>query len=65
MTRRAVLAKLKAISERPPTPEEQCLTAHNNNRKTGNAAHRLAVALQSRNTGRGLRPAPGLLLPPY
>ena len=65
MTRRAVLAQLKTISERPPTREEQWLTTHNNNRKTIDTAHRLAVALQSRNTGRGLRPAPGLLLPPY
>ncbi len=64
MTRRAVLAQLKTISERPPTREEQCLTTHNN-RKTMDTAQRLAVALQRRNTERGLRPAPGLFLPPY
>jgi hypothetical protein len=65
MTRQAVLAELNHIAQRPPTREERCLNIHNANRKAAEVARRVAAALRSRNTGRGIRPRPGLLLPPY
>jgi hypothetical protein len=65
MTRHAVLAELQKIAQRPPTREEKCLNSHCNNRKTADVARRVAAALRSRNTGRGMQPRPGLLLPPY